>query len=257
MLKIKNIILPVLTLILPFALLAGENINEIPQPKEKSGLVYGVGLSVNKEIYKGYNTRTLPLPLIGYKGERLTVYGPFISYKIKTVEKINVAFKLAPRFQGFDESDSYIFEGMKGRKHSVDAGFEINYKSSDWNVSISSLFDVLNNSGGYEIKSSIGRMYKFGPVFIEPSISMSLLDSKHVDYYYGVKSSEINKNRVAYIGDSGVNTGLGLSIATPIFFGGFTRVNIEYWQFDSAITNSPLVESNSSASVQLLFTKMF
>lgn len=240
-----------------FALQAEDKVNRDIQKNETTGFVYGVGLSINKEIYKGFSTRTLPLPLIGYKGERLTVYGPFISYKLKTFENTDVVFKLAPRFQGFDDSDSYIFQGMDKRKHSLDAGLSVNYKQNNWQASISTLFDTLNNSGGYEIKSSLSRMFHFGPVFVEPSVSVSLLDDNHVDYYYGVKSTEVNENRTTYSGDRALNAGVGLSIATPIFLNGFTRVNIEYWQYDSAITKSPLVDSENSVSAQLLFTKMF
>lgn len=257
MLKTQLIILTLSTVILPFLLQAEDNINASGKKSETTGFVYGIGLSVNNEIYKGFSTRTMPLPLIGYKGERLTVYGPFISYKFKTLENLDLAFKLAPRFQGFDDSDSYIFQGMEKRKHSLDAGLSVHYKENNWHASLSTLFDALNNSGGYEIKSSLSRMFHFGPVFVEPSVSMSRLDDKHVDYYYGVKNHEVNENRTFYSGDSALNAGVGVSIATPIFFGGFTRVNIEYWQFDSAITNSPLVDSESSLSAQLLFTKMF
>ncbi|MDG1750541.1 MAG: MipA/OmpV family protein [Thalassotalea sp.] len=257
MLKIKTITLSFLSFILPFTLLAEDSVNKSPRKDEANGFVYGIGLSVNKEIYKGFNTRTMPLPIIGYKGDRLTVYGPFISYKLKSFENTDFVIKLSPRFQGFDESDSYIFQGMAKRKHSLDAGFSVNYNKHNWNASLSTLFDALNNSGGYEIKSSLSRKFNYGPIFIEPSISMSLLDSKHVDYYYGIKSNKINQNRNVYTGNRAINAGVGVSIATPIFFGGFTRVNIEYWQFDSAITKSPLVDNKNSVSAQLLFTKMF
>lgn len=257
MLKIKHIVLFLFTLLFPFILQATEKTTKMPSQNNAKGFLYGIGLGVNQEIYKGYKRRTIPLPLIGYTGERLTVYGPFISYKVQNFENISLALNLAPRFQGFDDSDSDIFVGMKKRKFSIDAGFSVNYKKDNWKASLSSLFDVLNQSGGYEFKSSLGHTFKFGPVFIEPSVSVSLLDSKHVDYYYGVKSSEVNENRTTYRGVRALNTGVGLSIATPIFFNGFTRVNIEYWQFDSAITNSPLVDSENSVSAQLLFTKMF
>ena len=39
------------------------------KPRDTSGYLYGLGISTNKEIYKGYNRRNILLPIIGYKGE--------------------------------------------------------------------------------------------------------------------------------------------------------------------------------------------
>jgi outer membrane protein len=233
-----------------------------PMKIEKSqtktqGFLYGLGISVNQEIYKGYSTRTMPLPMVGYKSENLSVFGPFVTYKLKEINSFTVSGKLSPRFQGFDESDSAIFEGMEKRKISIDAGISIDYKNNDWKVGLTSMFDALSRSNGYEIKSSIGRVFRYGPVFFEPSISFSYLDDHHVDYYYGVSTDEINQDRVAYSGDSAINKSLGLSIATPILFGGYTRLNVEYTWYDETITNSPLVDKNTSLSLLLVFTKNF
>ena len=227
------------------------------EQKNKSTFLYGLGASVSTEIYKGYSTRVTPLPLIGYKGEKLTVLGPFISYKVTQYQDFTVSAKLAPRFQGYDESDSDIFIGMKERKNSLDAGFGIEYAHNDWKMAFTSMFDVLDRSNGVEVKSTLGRSYRVGPVFIEPSVSLSYVDENHVDYYYGVNESEINQDREAYRGDSALNKSLALSVATPMFFGGLTRMNIEYTWFDKNITNSPLVDSNSSVNLMLLFSKNF
>ena len=54
-----------------------------------------------------------------------------------------------------------------------------------------------------------------------------------------------------------MNKSLGLSIATPILLGGYTRLNIEYTWYDKNITNSPLVEKETSLSLLLIFTKNF
>ena len=211
----------------------------------------------SNEIYKGYSDRTIPLPLIGYQGDNLTVFGPYVSYKIKEFNNVKVVMKLSPRFQGFDGADSYIFKGMKERKDSLDLGIDFYYQKNDWKISVSSMFDALNRSNGYEIKSVINRMFRVGPIFIQPSVSVSFLDSRLVDYYYGVSENEVNQFRNAYIGQRSKNTAIGLSISTPIFFGGYTRMKIEQLWFDSNITNSPLVDGNSSFSFQLFFTKNF
>lgn len=225
--------------------------------ESKSPYLYGVGVAVKKEIYKGYSSRTVPLPLIGYRGEKLNVFGPFVSYKVANLDDLSISVQLSPRFQGFDDSDSDFFEGMDKRKDSLDAGLGLDYKQGDWQFQLSSLFDVLGNSKGYELKSGVSYTQRYGPVFITPSASLSYLDSKHVDYYYGVKMNEINEFRSAYEGDSALNTTAGLSIATPIFFGGMTRATLEYTWYDDPITDSPIVEEDTSLSFGVFFTKHF
>jgi outer membrane protein len=227
------------------------------KPKDTSGFLYGLGISTNKEIYKGYDRRNLLLPIIGYRGEKLNVFGPFVSYEVKKVAGVKVLVQVAPRFQGFDDTDSYIFEGMADRKFSMDAGTGLNYQKNDWKINLSSMFDVLDRSNGMEFTSSIGHAFRFALFLIEPRITLSYLDSNHVDYYYGVGKDEVNENRTAYVGKSALNTGVGLSMSTPIFLGGYTQINIQRTWFDSGITDSPLVEDHSNLIFRLLYTRKF
>jgi len=239
-----------LTLLLPVSSYA-------EKPKDSSGFLYGLGLSTNKEIYKGYDRRNILLPIIGYKGEKLNVFGPFVSYEVEKIAGIKILVQAAPRFQGFDNTDSYIFEGMADRKFSMDAGIGLNYQKNDWKLNFSSMFDVLNRSSGMELTSSIGHTFRFGPFFVEPRITFSYLDSNHVDYYYGVGKEEVNVNRTEYVGESALNTGIGISMSTPIFLGGYTQINIQRTWFDSVITDSPLVEDHSNLIFRLLYTRTF
>lgn len=246
---IKKIIL-CLIILLPLSSFANK-------PKNTSGFLYGLGLSTNKEIYKGYDRRNLLLPIIGYRGEKLNVFGPFASYEVKRFADVKVLVQAAPRFQGFDDTDSYIFEGMEERKFSMDAGIGLNYQKNNWKISFSSMFDVLNRSNGVELTSAIAHTFRFGPFVIEPRITFSYLDSNHVNYYYGVDKEEVNANRTIYTGKSAVNSGIGLSMSTPIFLGGYTQINLQRTWFASEITDSPLVEDHSNLIVRLLFTRYF
>ena len=62
---------------------------------------------------------------------------------------------------------------------------------------------------------------------------------------------------MAYNGDSALNKNIGLSISTPVLLGGFTRLSIEHTWYDESLTNSPLVENDTSFNLLLLFTKNF
>ncbi|WP_372770716.1 MipA/OmpV family protein [Pseudoalteromonas sp.] len=249
-------IIPLLACLLIGSVYADER-GDIRAQLEPTGFLYGFGLGINKEIYKGYNRRVIPLPILGYRDKELAIYGPFISYEFFQLDDIEFQVQAAPRFQGFDESDSEIFAGMQERKFSMDAGLSIKYERQDWKITLSAMFDVLNNSNGYEVSAQLSRAYKKGPVFIEPNISLSYLDDKHVNYYYGVSARETASFRPQYLTSSAVNSAIGIAVSTPLFWGGFTQLAIDYNLFDENITDSPLVEDKTNLSFRLLFSKFF
>lgn len=227
-----------------------------PDPAPQ-GLLYGVGVGINQEIYQGYKRRVIPLPLIGYRGEKLSVYGPFVSYQLMRAGDLSFSAKVAPRFAGFDDSDSDIFIGMAKRKTSLDAGLGLQYQLADWTVEAETLIDVLGNSNGYESKIKLSYGLRFGPVQLSPSLGASYLSDKLVDYYYGVRPEEATLNRAAYQAGSTVNYHTGLALSTPILFGGMTRLGIEHHWYGSSIADSPLTDRDTGFSVILSWSRFF
>lgn len=225
--------------------------------KEKTGFVYGAGLIVSAEPYRGFDTRVIPLPVLGYQGERLRILGPFVSYDLIQADNSRLSLRAAPRFQGYDDSDSDFFEGMQDRDSSVDAGLGFNYDRDDWKFEAAAMVDALGKSDGYELSTKVGRVFRKGPIFLEPSLALSYLDDNNVDYYYGVREGEQTDFRAAYKGDATINATIGFSVSTPILFGGFTRLAMQHTWNGSNINDSPLVNSDSQWSVQLMFSKFF
>jgi outer membrane protein len=231
----------------------GENRERI----EPHGYIYGGALGVRREIYTDYDRRVIPLPVIGYRGERLQVFGPFVNYELYRAGAFAFDARLSPRFAGFDESDSDIFDGMEEREFSMDLGVGLTWQRDDWKIELAGLHDVLERSDGREWRANLGRAYRVGKVFLEPSIGVSYLDRRHVDYYYGVDETEATSFRPAYRGDSALNRTLGIDLVTPAWFDGFTRIGIENTWYDSAIADSPLTDTDSSLRVFIAFSKFF
>ena len=92
---------------------------------------------------------------------------------------------------------------------------------------------------------------------IEPNIGLSYLDSRHVDYYYGVEADEATASRPAYAADSAVNTSLGVKLMTTALLGGITRIVVENTWYDSSIDDSPLTDEDSALSIFVTFSKFF
>lgn len=226
------------------------------QQQPPQGFLYGVGIGVNQEIYRGYKRRTIPLPLVGYRGEKLSVYGPFVSYQLLQQGNVSVSAKLAPRFAGFDESDSSVFAGMAKRKSSLDGGIGVQLRQQNWLVEAETLVDLLGNSKGQESKLAVGYSWRFGPVQLEPKVGISYSDSKLVDYYYGVRLNEATATRMAYRASSAFNYNAGFSLSNPLF-GGITRLGIEHHWYDSSISDSPLTDRDTGLSAFLSWSKFF
>ncbi|HEX5792020.1 MAG TPA: MipA/OmpV family protein [Rheinheimera sp.] len=227
------------------------------QQSAPKGFIYGIGVGINQEIYQGYSNRTIPLPILGYRGDKLSVYGPFISYKMLELGNISFSAKLAPRFAGFDESDSSVFTGMAKRKDSLDGGIGVQLRQQNWLLEAETVFDLLGNSNGQESKLAVGYSYRYAAVVIEPKFGISYSDGKLVNYYYGVREKEATAERAAYKAGGAVNYNAGLSLSTPLFFGGMTRFGVEHHWYGSSISDSPLTDRDTGLSAFLSWSTFF
>ncbi len=232
---------------------ANETSNQRPQA---TGFIYGAGVAYQQQLYKGFDQRTIALPLIGYVGENLNVFGPFVSYSFYKKDDWKVDVNLSPRFSGYEASDSPFFEGMSERKDSLDAGFSLNYSPANWTLKFSTLSDVLSKSKGNEFSFMVANKHKIGLLSIEPSVTISQFDNDLSDYYFGVLQNEATDSRSYYEGTSSVNKTVGVAFTHPLPIG-LLRLDVSNTWYGSGITDSPLVDSDKSFSTRLFFIGFF
>ncbi len=245
-------------LLSPSASVAGDDgRGEARERVEPDGFLYGIGMTVDGEIYRDYDQRVTFIPVIGYRGDRLTVFGPFVRYALSRSGAFEISILAEPRFDGFDESDSDVFEGMDDRELSMDLGVGLEYAKDNWKFELAGLRDILGRSDGSELRVGLSRVFRNGPLFIEPGIEVSYLDRRHVDYYFGVGADEVNAFRPRYEGDDAVNKSLGVSFATPLLFDGLTRFGFEYSWYDRNIADSPLTDEDASVGFFLAYSRFF
>ena len=243
--------------VLPTSANSKPNERDNQRPMAQQGFLYGVGVTAGQEIYKGYGHRIVPIPVLGYQNNKLAIFGPFVRYNLLKNDNFSFSANLSPRFQGFDADDSQIFVGMDKRKSSVDVGISARWSHDLVNIFVDAKKDAFSRSKGTELTFGLSKRLALGPVFFEPSLSLSYLDESLVNYYYGVRTHEVRAERSFYQGRSAINQALGLSISTPIFFNGYTRLSVEYKRFDREIYQSPLVDQNSAVSARLIFSRFF
>jgi outer membrane protein len=231
-------------------------VNSNKTPSYGQGYIYGAGVAYQQQIYKGFDQRTIAIPLLGYVGEKLNVFGPFVSYSLFKKNDWAFDLNLSPRFNGFDDEDSDFFIGMQERKDSLDAGFALKYNPNNWSYQFKALTDVLSKSNGTDIELNFTRKFKYKFLTIEPSLSIQHLDKNLTDYYYGVQQLEVTSNRSYFEGSSTINKSLNLSLTTPSPIG-LVRLDLGNTWFGSGITDSPLVEKDHSFGMRLFFITFF
>ncbi|WP_017444131.1 MipA/OmpV family protein [Gayadomonas joobiniege] len=227
----------------------------MPQ-QQMFGWTYGVGIGINQELYKGYERRVIPIPMIGYRGEKFDLYGPFMSYKAYQADDFAIKLTLSPRFAGFDESDSDVFIGMDEREFSFDAGLSLEYNPKPWKTRWAVKQDILGKSNGTESQLSISKSYRFGPLVVSPQAQIEYQSQNMVDYYYGVKAHEATAERPEYQPDAAYNPSIGTGFMMP-GLGGMFNANVRYTWYDDQIADSPLTEKDSSFSFMLVYSRFF
>ncbi|KZY73941.1 hypothetical protein A3739_02645 [Oleiphilus sp. HI0067] len=226
-----------------------------PKPE---GWFYGIGVGFSESIYKGDGNRVIPIPGIGYIGERFNLLGPFVSYELYENGPFDANAKLAVRFDGYDADDSDFLKGMKDRDRSLDGGFSLGLQREDIaRLELEYMHDTLSHHKGSETSIQLSRQFNKGPFFFVPEVSAHYLNQKLVDYYYGVEQNEATLERGRYEGRSGWNYRADLNFSTPILFGGFTRLDLGYIWYSNSITDSPIVDQTEGYNIRFAYTRFF
>ncbi|MCC2615019.1 MipA/OmpV family protein [Aestuariibacter halophilus] len=229
----------------------------LAQQGPPQGWTWGVGVVVNNEPYADDDTRVLPIPLIGYRSERLTVLGPFVSYAVVKSQNMDVNVRMRPVFNGFEADDDALFEGMADRDFSLAAGVGLTLRQAQWSFELAVDQDLLDKSGGYEVTSTLAHRFRAANLLIEPFIGATLQSDDFVDYYYGVLPGEARVGRPAYRADSATNYQVGINLTWPKQWGGSLRLGLTHQWYDDSIADSPLTDSDTSLNALLAYTRPF
>ena len=225
--------------------------------QQPQGWMWGFGVAASQDVYTDFDNRIVPIPIIGYTGEKLRVYGPFVGYQLFQQDGFTLDAQLVPVFAGYEEDDSAVFTGMEDRDFSSAAGIGLNYNTGGWVYSLSTNADILGKFDGYQASARIGKQFRIDQYMIEPSIGVNYQDSNYVDYYYGVRPEEATAFRSAYNGDGALNTEIRIAVSTRQFFKGMTRLELGATFFDDSISDSPLTDDDTSLNAMLVYTRFF
>jgi outer membrane protein len=199
----------------------------------------GVGAGIEQSPYKNGKTRFSPVPLVFLDNKWVHAFGTTVDLKIGTWS--NVSLALRGKFaigDGYKQSDAPILNGMQDRNGAFWYGPALAWRTGFGTLS----GDFLAGGNKGEMANiDFGKSFDYGNFSFEPHAGVEWLSSKYVDYYYGVRQSEVRAGRPAYTGKSTWD----MSVGTRVDYR-FTRhqgviFDIGVSHLGSGITDSPLV----------------
>lgn len=217
----------------------------------------GLGVVISPKPYKGYDNEVFLIPLIIYESGDFYARGKNLGYTF--MEREVTIFDRAMtwsfdavaelRFDGYDDDDASIFNGMDDREWTIDMGLATELRDPEFGfLRLGWLTDILSRHEGHELRLTYGKRFQMDKLGLTPSVGFAWESSDLVDYYYGVRSSEAIAGRPAYTAGSDITWFTNLQITYQIDerWSLFSLIGWEF--FGDEIKDSPLVDEDNSFS---------
>ncbi len=218
----------------------------------------GAGIGIQRSPYRGVGNETNAIPLLGFQNRYVRLFGTTFDAKLPSAGPVD--FSIRARYalgDGYKSSDSSYLSGMDKREGGLWLGLATTWHSGVADVSLEWM-RALGKSKGNRIKLAVERSFEAGNrIQITPYAGVQWSDSKDVDYYFGVKDSEVNTERARYEGKSttSVNAGIRIDYALTRHQNLFLDVGLQRW--GSGVTDSPLVQRSTSPSLRMGYLYRF
>lgn len=223
-------------------------------------LSLGAGSYIQSQPYKGAKNIVLPSPVIFYNDglfyARWSRFGAYFLGKKNDDYSWGLSATIQPRTYGYKASDSSKLTGMDTRKNSLEAGLAYALKLDNFYFEVTAFTDMLNRSNAWIYEAEAGYEFNFGKFMFFPTISAIYQSSDFVNYYYGVKQSEANANRIYYNPSGGMQYEIQAYFKYAITKKISTLLNFKAAKLPSQATNSPIVDDDYiySGLISLIYT---
>lgn len=215
-------------------------------------LIIGLGAFSESSVYTDMSSETQPIIFALGQIGKLRFTGTQVGYIVYQ----NGGFSVSPVINligadGYDpddaDNDSRLYDGLSEREGGVQYGVELAYEVELGEFSLAYLAD---SGDGYNVDLEFGKnFHPTDKLTVAPFVSVSYRDRTFNQYYYGVDTHRAATNRPAYEAKSGVDYGGGVTISYSLSPKWLVFSRAEYNRYDSTVTDSPLVDDNSSAFI--------
>ena len=215
----------------------------------------GAGVDFQKEPYKNYGTKVLPLPLFFFDDKWVHIVGPTVDLKLWHWDGVSLTMRGKYEFGNvYSGADSSSLTGMHNRKGGLWFG-----PAAEWRTSIGTLSGDFMTGGnkGQQAHLQFSKELEYGRVSVEPYASVEWLSRNYVDYYYGVTQSEVRSGRSEYSGKSTENVTVGTRVAYTFALHQIVSIDLGVTRLGSSIYDSPIVGKRYTPRIGLAYLYQF
>ena len=203
--------------------------------KSDDKFISGLGYIKPGEFRVDNEINPLPLglsfvPMIAYRGERLSVFGPNINYAL-----IKGAISLGLRLN--TSGDPFKSHEINQSGTAINGGVSLRllFLTLNYESDISNVYD------GNLMKASIGwRFPLFDNLMFTPNFGKEFLNHSYVNHYFGVEKSEVGYFSF-YETNSAVNDHYGFGLIFKLTEMNSLSLNYSFKKLDKVIYDSPTV----------------
>jgi outer membrane protein len=224
---------------------------------DASSWVLGGGVSAVQRGYRDIDRDVLPLPLISYESKWISASVPTLDVKVYANDELSLRLRTRYARDGYDADDSPFLAWMADRKSGIWVGGAMVWHQRFANLSAELLRDASGYSKGSRAKLQIDRRFAFGAFGVTPRLGAEWVDSKYVDYYYGVRTAEVRAGRGFHQGDATINGEAGVRLDYTVARRHTVFLDMRATRFGSAIKDSPLVDQPGQAGASLGYIYRF
>ncbi|RPE81217.1 MipA/OmpV family protein [Vulcaniibacterium tengchongense] len=220
----------------------------------------GIGARVKDSAYAGEGTRTLPLPLVNYEGERFFWRGVTGGFHLFEGEAFRLEAVVSGRFDGFDIDDlgrrELLANGLdpdwlQDRDDGLDVGLSARWRGRAGELKFEALADVADASGGYELSLDYGYALHWGRTTVVPGAGVRWMSKDMADYYYGTLDEEAALGAPAYRPGSTLIPRASLGFSHPLGRKWRMIGAVKYEFLPGEIGDSPLIEAGTDGEAAL------
>jgi outer membrane protein len=228
------------------------------------GTQYGLGLAavVRQRPYLDAGNKTNGLPVLYLENRWFRLAGGNADLKLwrkafSPDHSLSAGLRVKYELDGYEADDSPLLAGMDERKSSIWGGGAVAWSTPWVRISGEYLADLAGNSKGQRLQLQADRRFGAGSWSITPRVAAQWLDSKYVDYYYGVRSQEARAGRAAYAGSSALTVEAGLRVDYTFAQRHVVYVDASVNALPDEIRQSPIVGRSNMSRVALGYMVRF
>lgn len=212
----------------------------------------GITSSTTTRPYTGIGTQNALLPYFSFSARQFYVRGINVGYTAVNNDRFGLDVVAVPRFLGYGNDDSPELETQVSTNYSLHAGLSLTVPLRNFQLNTQLLTDVLNESGGSEITSTLSRTFTFNALSVTAAGSLNWQDSSLVDHYYGVRNSGgSNTAPTNYVAGSTTNLRASITSAYPVNDSLTVIGSASFTRYGEEIVDSPIVDNETTTAVTL------